>query len=127
MSNLTDHARRELEIAGLFESDVYGTMIGDAVMELIEAFDKQDHSGASAHYVLTAFAEVAAFRTLSPLTNNPDEWMEFAEGKWQSRRNPGAFSNDGGKTYTLNEEFTFDDNTGKAIVGPTHHSKDYAA
>lgn len=126
MSNLTDHARRELEIAG-FESEVYGTLLGDAVMELIDVFDKQEHSGHSAYVVLTAFAEVAAFRTLSPLTNNPDEWMEVADGKWQSRRNPGAFSEDGGKTYTLNEEFTFDDNTGNAIVGPTHHSKDYAA
>ena len=40
MSNITEHARRELEIAGLFDKDSdYNGNIGTAVMELMEVFE----------------------------------------------------------------------------------------
>jgi len=37
MSNLVEHAKRELTLAGLFNKDSdYGGMMGDSVMELME-------------------------------------------------------------------------------------------
>ena len=46
MSNLEDHARRELELAGWFDEDgFYGRDMGDAVLALIKVFSDQDHSG----------------------------------------------------------------------------------
>lgn len=85
--------------------DEYNNMCGEAVMELVKVFAEQGHSGFSASIVLGMFTEVADYKPLGPLTNNPDEWMKldrgFDEGTWQNRRRSDAFSNDGGHTYYL--------------------------
>jgi hypothetical protein len=44
------------------------------------------------------------FKTLSPLTDDPREWIDQSEVSggeplWQNRRDPSAFSKDGGKTW----------------------------
>lgn len=97
MGNLTSHARRELKAAGLFkkESD-YNGMIGTDVMELVEAFAKQEHSGFSAPLVLDIFAKVAAFEPLGPLTGEDDEWVAVTEGRWQNNRCSHVFKEAGG-------------------------------
>jgi hypothetical protein len=109
--SLKKHAQHELELAGLFDKDSdYGGMIGKAVMELIEVFAKQGHSGFSAHWVLGTFKTVASFKTLTPINaDNPDEWMDVSEmsGKpmWQNKRDSEIFSEDGGKTfYNVNDK-----------------------
>lgn len=105
-SNLVAHARTELQIAGLFDEDSdYGGMIAEAVMEIIEKFSDQHHSGMSASYVLHLVEKLGRFEALTPLTDNPDEWMEcslvYGGSKpcWQNRRQSNCFSEDGGKTY----------------------------
>lgn len=100
MSNLVNHAQRELELAGLFEPESdYGGCIGEAVMKLIRAFASDEHSGGSAALTLAAFDRVVRFKTLTPLTDNPDGWMEVGDLMWQSRRQSSCFSRDDGKTY----------------------------
>lgn len=109
MSNLTDHAKYELQLARAFSADApYGGMIGDAVLELVECFAKQGHSGMSAGIVLDMFVQLAAFKPLSELTSDPAEWNDVSEvsgmvkdSMWQSRRRPDAFSKDHGHTYYL--------------------------
>jgi hypothetical protein len=107
-SNLVQHAETELRAQGLFEQDSdYDGMLGQAVMELIVLFASQRHSGYSAGMTLDLFKRLASFEPLSPLTDNPEEWMEVSSGLvdrnepplWQNRRQATAFSNDGGKTY----------------------------
>lgn len=104
-SNLVRHAKAELEYAGLFnDSGMYGDMVGKAVMQLINVFARQGHSGMSAGIVLGIFSKVARFEALGPLTDNPDEWQDVSEAMggtpcWQSRRQSRSFSTDGGKTY----------------------------
>lgn len=102
MSNLVNHARCELTKAGLFskESDYEG-MLGPAVMALVRVFAKQGHSGFSASLTRQIFDRVANFKTLSPLTDSPAEWMLISRNPrtWQSRRQSSCFSEDGGKTY----------------------------
>ena len=51
------------------------------------------------------------YEPLTPLTDDPAEWwLHAGDGTaghpdlWQSRRDPAAFSNDGGKTYKRNGE-----------------------
>lgn len=103
-SNLACHAWDELDRAGLFTGDGdYGGATGRAVMDLVDVFVEQGHSGMSASIVINILRRVLAFELLSPLTDDPAEWMEVADGLWQSRRQSQAFSQDGGKTYRLDD------------------------
>jgi len=105
MSNLTEHAELELKLAGLHEPDAdYEGAIYTAVMELVEVFSKQGHSGFSASMVLDIFNKVASFKNLEPIGTTQDEWVEVSEGLWQNKRNSELFSKDGGKTwYNVND------------------------
>lgn len=105
-SNLRRHAWDELNRAGLFteDGDFYGGMTGRAVMELIDLFAEQGHSGTSAGIVADLFVRLALFGPLGPLTDDPGEWCEVGDGLWQNRRDSAAFSRDGGKTYSRNGE-----------------------
>lgn len=107
MSNLTTHARYELQVAGLFDADSdYGGMIGDAVMALVDVFAEQGHSGFSAAMTLDIFNTVANFKPLTPIGASPDEWNEVENGNtWQNRRRSTTFSRDGGATwYDIDDE-----------------------
>lgn len=118
MSNLETHAEFELRRAGLFDADSdYNGAIGEAVMKLIRALAGEGHSGGRAMITLSAFERVARFKTLTPLTDAPEEWMDVADyggpgspAVWQSRRQSSCFSNDGGKTY-----YDIDAGDGRAI------------
>ena len=105
MSNLRDHAEREMKLAGV-DNDIYGDLVSKAVLELIDTFAKQGHSGMSGALVLSIFNQVVDFKNLTPLTNDPEEWQfhNYVRPLWQNRRCSEAFSYDGGKTYYLNSE-----------------------
>lgn len=97
---LVDHASKELELAGLFDKDSdYGGMLGDSVLELVQLFAAQRHSGFSAMSTLQLFEKLTKFENLSPITSNPKEWMKVGPDIWQSNRNPAIFSVDGGETW----------------------------
>jgi hypothetical protein len=119
---MTDTNIAELEKAGLLKKDSdYDGMIGEAVKELLLVFQKQGHSGSSAQITANIFYKLIKGEPLSPLTNNPDEWMEVTTGVFQSRRvsnvfidqkvserpytlDGKAFSDDGGKTFWTSSE-----------------------
>lgn len=104
---LVDHAEMELRKAGLFDKDSdYEGMLGDAVLELMKVFAAQGHSGFSSQCARELFNQLADYKALSPITDDPNEWMDVADyfspenpAVWQNRRDPSLFSNDGGKTY----------------------------
>lgn len=104
MSNLVKHAKEELEFAGLFDKDSdYNGMLGDAVLELVKVFSKQEHSGFSAHQTLKIFNLVADYKPLTPIGTTKNEWMDISEASgypcWQNYRRGSTFSRDGGKTW----------------------------
>lgn len=104
MSNLVDHAKKELKLAGLFDEDSdYDGMLGTAVLELVKVFAKQGHSGYSAHQTIKIFNAVANFKPLSPIGTTEGEWMDVSEMSgsptWQNTRRSTTFSRDGGKTW----------------------------
>lgn len=113
MSNLVKHAEEELRRAGLFDADSdYGGKLGPAILKMVKVFAKEGHSGMSAHICLSAFDRVARYKTLGPITNDPEEWTDVTHyggpdspGIWQNRRDSTYFSNDGGKTgYTIDDK-----------------------
>lgn len=112
MSNLVEHAERELRKAGFFnkESD-YGGMLGPAVLELVKVHSSQGHSGMSHAIVMQLFNQVANFKVLTPITSSPEEWTDVSEHGapgsaplWQNKRQSSCFSNDGGKTWWDNDD-----------------------
>ena len=99
MGAMIEHAKEELQRAGMLSKDSdYEGLAGKATLELVEAFERQGHSGFSAGLVLGLFSTLARFKALSPITNDPAEWTEVADNLWQSKRQSDLFSADGGKT-----------------------------
>ena len=104
MSRLIEHAEREMRLAGLYGKDSdYGGLIPKAVMALVTAHADQGHSGGSHQIVMEIFNLVANYKTLTPVTDDPAEWIggrgSPGESMFQSNRDPSLFSTDGGKTY----------------------------
>ncbi len=103
-SNLVRHAEFELRRAGLFDKDSdYDGMLGEAVLELMYVFAAHGHSGYSAHRCAELFYNVARYRTLTPITSDPNEWgdvtPEMGKPMWQNKRDSRYFSDNGGETY----------------------------
>ena len=109
MSNLLAFAKDEMQRAGLYDADAdYGGEIAKSVERLVETFAADEHSGGSAHLTLSIFERVVRFQPLTPITSDPSEWMNVSDVSgtpmWQNRRQPSAFSTDGGATwYDLDE------------------------
>lgn len=101
--SLVEHAKRELKAAGLYDKDSdYGGMLAHATVRLIKVFAKEGHSGFSAELSIQLFEKLARFKTLTPITDNPDEWMDISEhfpNMHQNMRDSSLFSKDGGRTY----------------------------
>lgn len=100
LSNLLDHAQRELDLIGMLDRDAdYGGQLGRDVLALIGHFSSQGHSGHAAVNAIHLFGKLARFEPLSEITSDIREWMEVSDGVWQSRRSPAVFSKDRGATY----------------------------
>jgi hypothetical protein len=107
---LIEHTKTELEIAKLFtkDGDFYEGATGKAVMELIEVFSKQGHSGMSAPIVADIFHKLVRYEPLQPITGADEEWVEVSnysdtkEEWYQNKRCSGLFK-DGkdGKPYYI--------------------------
>lgn len=106
MSNLITHAKRELGLI-YSEEDLkegYNKLAYDCILELIEVFSKQGHSGFSAPYVANMFKTLTNFETLTPLTGEDDEWgliSDALEPRWQNIRNFAVFKDLDGSAYYI--------------------------
>lgn len=120
MGNLVKYAKEELERAGWFDNDSpYDGDIGKAVMELIEVFEKQGHSGLSASIVRSLFNRVSNFKPLTPLTFEDDEWELAFETKevYQNKRDSAIFKEGkNGRPYTI-DAFYMRNEKGETFTG----------
>jgi hypothetical protein len=105
MSNLVEHAKRELALAGN-DAD-----FNQSIIKAVEAFASYGHSGGSASVAIPMLNDLLQFKNLTPLTDDPSEWNIVDDAMqpdgvrcWQSNRNSEAFSHDHGKTYYLLSE-----------------------
>lgn len=130
MSDLVEHARRELELSGQTREDPAYAASLLAAVGAIASYD--GHSGYSAMAAREQLHTLLNLGNLSPLTDDPDEWnLVGAQGDgqvWQSRRNSQAFSEDAGTTYYVLDEYErakieAADAAAAAVERPMHRSR----
>lgn len=101
---LVEFSKKELETAGLFDKDkdFYGGMTGKAVLELIEVFAKQGHSGMSASVVRTLFNKLADYKPITSITDLQSDWIEVGDNMFQHKQVSAVFkTGESGKPYYL--------------------------
>lgn len=111
---IVDYAKRELK--NLLDSkEEYDNRMALDVLELLNVFTKQGHSGFSAPWCVRLFSRLAMYKPLGPLTGEDDEWNEVGHNTFQNKRCPSVFkegkdgiayniearkfSDDGGETW----------------------------
>lgn len=128
--SLTQHAELELKLSGLFseEGDFYGGSTGKAVMELIEVFSKQGHSGMSAPIVADLFKKLANYEPLQPITGKDEEWglLDYDDDiKYQNKRCSAMFKQADG-TVTYNDSIVKRYPDGTCWSGPLYPTREDA-
>jgi len=101
-----EHAKREFTALGYKPieecEDDPNKWIQENILELLEVFSKQGHSGSSAPYCINLFKKLASFEPLAPLTFKDDEWNEIDTNVYQNNRMSSVFKDDkNGKPYYL--------------------------
>ena len=96
--NTVRHAEREFVAAGYTpldqeQEDGPNKWIQENVLELLEVFARQGHSGFSAPYVVETFRKLALHEPLVPLSGADDEWNEIGDGVFQNNRCSHVFKN----------------------------------
>lgn len=97
-------------------------LINKDILDLVELFANQGHSGFSANYTINILTKLLKQSFVTPLTGEDDEWIEVANGVYQNKREGAifkqkdrfdgkpyyldgkAFSNDGGKSWFTNND-----------------------
>jgi hypothetical protein len=117
MRNLIDHAKNEFIAAGYkpIEQEEPGPnkWIQENIIELLEVFSKQGHSGLSAMYCIGMFERLAKFEPLVPLTGKDEEWMEVGDNIFQNKRCLHVFKQKdrfNGQAYDINGRIFRDPN-----------------
>lgn len=121
--NTIEYAKEELKRCGYAmdgTDDPYNQMAIDAILEIVEVFSKQGHTGFSAGYVINAITKLLSHEPLTPLTGADDEWNDIGEGNFQNKRCSRVFKNQDGQTYDINGK-VFTDKTGCSYTN--RHSK----
>ena len=73
--SLVEYAESELTRIPKDE-DGMQDLVNRNILEIVEAFSEQGHSGLSASYVLSKLERILRFKPISPLTGADDEWSE---------------------------------------------------
>lgn len=130
-----DHAIRELRAIGYDikenedkafkklkddEIDINDVVV-ESLLELLEVFSKQGHSGYSAPYVLDLFTKLASHKPLGPLTGENWEWEDVSHFgdetmAFQNIRDSRFFKDKNGRVYWT-EGKIFVEPDGSSYVG----------
>lgn len=99
---LVEHATRELALCGQTAED---PDYAASIVAAVSAFVAYGHSGGSSEVAIEQLHTLLRYRTLSPLTSSPEEWLDRSEitgtPVWQNLRDPAAFSTDNGMTWSF--------------------------
>ena len=110
MSSLSDYAKEELNKIGMNDSgDPYDAAVTKAILDLIDLFASQEHSGFTAAYTINTFNRLARFKPLSPLTGEDDEWNDIGDGRFQNKRYSAVFKDKDGTAYNIEGKVFTDD------------------
>jgi hypothetical protein len=105
MSNLLSHAEHELNLIGLTDEDEYNGMMRKHILHMIKVFADEGHSGFSAPYAISILSKLFAFKPLTPLTGEDDEWIKHDYGndkiEYQNKRRSSVFKDVTGECYDI--------------------------
>lgn len=116
MTSTLNHAKRELALLGytppaeLEDGDI-NKSAQESILELLEVFVKQGHSGFSAQYVLGMFFKLANHSPLKPLTGEDSEWDKVDFQTYQNNRCDRVFKLTDGRVFDV-EGFIFEEPDG---------------
>lgn len=91
--------------------------INKNILEVVEVFSKQGHSGFSASYAINILERLLKFLPINALTGEDDEWIEVSnyfedKNTWQNKRCSSVFKHSDGKCYH-NDAKVFSDDGGR--------------
>jgi hypothetical protein len=123
MSNLVDHAEVELSLIGMGKDapDEMNRLMHDNLIEIIEKFAEQGHSGFSASYAIGLLQKLMGFEPISDLTGDDSEWTDVSNGMWQNKRCSHVFK-DKDHAYDIEGRifYTKDDRSDTYTNGKSH-------
>ena len=101
--------------------------IQENVLELLEVFSKQGHSGSSAPYTINMFKKLANFDPIAPIMCTDDEWNDVGEfgndDTFQNNRCGSIFKQGkNGKPYYL-DAIIWKNQNGTTYTGSSFNSK----
>jgi len=90
-NNYVSHALREFRAADWLDEDGHyfdgmQQAICEQVIDMLNVFADEGHSGSSAMYAIQLFEQLAKFKAIAPLTGADDEWNEVGDGLHQNNR-----------------------------------------
>jgi hypothetical protein len=103
-------AREEFRSAGWMDEngdieDDMQALICAGVLDLLNVFEKQGHSGTSAPYTLNMFQKLASFKPIAPITGEDWEWADvsgYGDGtRYQNKRCSSIFKDGDGNAYDI--------------------------
>ena len=86
------------------------------IMQIIQTFVSQQHSGFSANYMLNILERLLRYKPLTPIEDKPEEWEDcskFGMQELQHKRCSSVFKRPDGTAYWV-EGKIFTDNGGKS-------------
>ena len=112
MSEIVDYAKRELALLGTDDDGIQEMMNGQ-ILDIIETFAEQGHSGFTAGYVLSILERLLRWKPIKPLTGEEDEWCDpdpYLHHR-QNKRCSSVFMDENGVVTDI-DEYTISDNGG---------------
>ena len=91
-------------------------VINENILNLVETFANQGHSGFTANYTINILTKLLKQSFVTPLTGEDDEWIEVTNGVYQNKREGKIFKQDDrfdGKPYYIDGK-AFSDDGGKS-------------
>jgi hypothetical protein len=110
--DMVDFAKRELSLLRGDDLDPMQDAIENDILEIIDIFSKQGHSGGSAGYVLPILERLLNWEIIAPITGGDSEWEEVGDGLFQNKRCFSVFKSKDrfdGQPYTIDGKIFSDD------------------
>ena len=108
------HAEHELRLLEGNSSDEMQQRVTKHILEMVDVFSKEGHSGFSANYAIGLLGKLLRFEPILPLTGEDDEWNEpyDEDGTQQNKRCSHVFRDASGRAYDIDGRAFVDEEGG---------------